>query len=448
MNSSARKLTDKYIIAMLLLFPLWTGLEGYADITRWKFTFFAVFTGIWVALLIFFAVRERARPRCPKAFALLGAAFAVWAAVSALASGFGSRLLLGWHYDGLLPMLLYLAAALGVASYGEWHDYYVNLLAVSVTLCCAVALMQLAGLNPLRLYPDGLDYYDSGVKYSGSFLGTMGNTNVLGSFLCLTCPLFAYTALQRRGRSLWLLAPAALSAAVLALSRSEAGLVGALAALLLGVVYYVNQLGRRRAALMLLAAEAAAVCVFLAFVYFSPPEGGTLYELGELLHGRVRDSFGSSRVAVWREALRLFAARPVLGGGPGSFGLRSTLEFSRYVAESGITLTTRADNAHCEALEYLVDLGLPGCALYLSLAFFVFRRWMRGALPAAGTALLAYFVQGLFSSGTCFVLPIVCIFSGLTAGAGEPLRPGDRAVTGIPTTNAEASAAEERKQHG
>ena len=41
----ARWLTDKYISLMLLVFPLWTGPQGYAAITRAKFLLFALLTG-------------------------------------------------------------------------------------------------------------------------------------------------------------------------------------------------------------------------------------------------------------------------------------------------------------------------------------------------------------------------------------------------------------------
>ena len=152
MKSLARWITDKYICLLLLVFPLWTGFDGYAQITRWKFIFYAVITVIWAVLLIFFAVRRREKPRCPKVFAALLSALLAWAAVSALASEYSVRTLMGWNYDGLLPMALYAVTALGVAAYGEIKKYYVNLLAVSASLCCVVALLQLLGLNPLWLY--------------------------------------------------------------------------------------------------------------------------------------------------------------------------------------------------------------------------------------------------------------------------------------------------------
>ena len=414
MKSLARWITDKYICLLLLVFPLWTGFDGYAQITRWKFIFYAVITVIWAVLLIFFAVRRREKPRCPKVFAALLSALLAWAAVSALASEYSVRTLMGWNYDGLLPMALYTVTALGVAAYGEIKKYYVNLLAVSASICCVVALLQLLGQNPLWLYPEGLDYYDAGIKYAGSFLGTLGNTNILGSFLCICCPLFAFTALFERARRLWLLLPAALCLAVLVLSRSEAGLLGIAAAALIGVPYYVYLNHKRRSFILTVACEAAIVCAALCVLYFTSPEFGTLWEAHEILHGRVQDGFGSSRVAIWREALRLFAEEPLLGGGPGSFGMRSALEFSRFVEETGMTVTTRADNAHSAALTALADLGVPGLLLWCACwAYVLTRRGGAAAAPAA-LCLLSYLAQSLFAIETCFVLPFVCVFSGLS----------------------------------
>lgn len=427
MESLARRVTDIYIRLLLLVFPLWTGLEGYARITRWKFAFYTVLTCIWAVLLVFFAVRERRGPQNPRAFALLAAALAVWAAVSAAASEYGGRTLLGWNYDGLLPLILYVTTALGVAGYGKWRKNYVNLLAVSVSLCCLVALLQLAGLNPLWLYPEGYDYYDAGVRYTGTFLGTLGNTNILGAFLCLSVPLFVFSAAESGGKGLWLLVPAALGTAVIVLSRSEAGLMGLLAAAFAGVPYHVKRKRGGRAFRLVLAAEAALLLAALAALYLIDFGSGTLWEAHEILHGRVQDGFGSSRIAIWREALRLFAERPLLGGGPGTFGLRSTLEFSRFVEETGVTLTTRADNAHCAALSFLTDLGVPGALLWLGGWAYVFRRWLAGAAPAAGTALASYFVQAAFGPETCFVLPLVCVLCGCTASDPGDIRVYDPA---------------------
>ena len=141
--------------------------------------------------------------------------------------------------------------------------------------------------------------------------------------------------------------------------------------------------------------------------------GGTLWELSEILHGRAQDGFGSSRVAIWREALRLFGERPLTGGGPDTFGARSLLDFERYVPETGLTLSTHADNAHSEPLGCLVNLGLVGFAAYAGLVVTALRRWLRGSGPEYGAGLVGYLVQSLFGLGLCLVVPVAWIYMGL-----------------------------------
>ena len=82
-----------------------------------------------------------------------------------------------------------------------------------------MALWQIAGGNPLGLYPNGWRFADAGTLYSGMYLGTVGNTLILGSVLSLAVPVLVYTAVKKRGYDLLLLLPAAM--ALYVLYRSE-----------------------------------------------------------------------------------------------------------------------------------------------------------------------------------------------------------------------------------
>ena len=420
METKARWLTDKYI-CLMLLYPLWTGLDGYGSITRPKFLFFAVVTGIWLAALLCCALFYSCRPSRPDAFRLCALGFMAAACLSAALSGCFRFCLLGSNrYDGLLTLLLYGGIALGVSRWGRFLERYVNLTALAAGLCALVCILQLCRVNVLGLFPEGLDFYDAGTRYSGEFLGTMGNTNVLAAYFCLAIPLLAVSALSSRPlRRVLLLLPAAACLAILIVIKAQSGLVGCLGCALVTIPYYVNYTGQRRAALALLGTFAGLGLLALGAIYFAPPASGTLWELSELLHGRAQDSFGSSRVAIWREALRLFAERPVFGGGPDTFGLRSGLDFTRYVEETGATLATHADNAHCEPLGYLVNLGVLGFAAYAALVFTALRRWLRGACPALGAGLVCYLIQSLFGLGLCLTAPIAWIYMGLICAQND-----------------------------
>ena len=102
--------------------------------------------------------------------------------------------------------------------------------------------------------------------------------------------------------------------------------------------------------------------------------------------------------------------------------------------ETGLTLTAHADNAHCEPLSYLVNLGVLGLAAYAALVLTALRRWLRGSGPEYGAGLVCYLVQSLFGLGLCLVVPVAWIYMGLICsgnrgdgkcrlGEGESLRP-------------------------
>lgn len=412
----ARWLTDKYICLMLLVFPLWTGFGGYASITRSKYLFFLTVTLAWLLGLLLCFIFRGARPPRFRASAWCAACFMAAAALSALLSPYKDGIIVGAsRYDGLLTLLLYGCIFLGVNAYGKFKKRYVNLTAIACALCCAVAFLQLAGYNALGLFPRGLGYYDSGVRYTGAFLGTIGNTDVLCAYLSMCVPLLVFTAARRETkRDLLLFIPAAMGLFTLARSGVAAGAVAMAACVLICVPYYVNhRFGAPALTRAFVWTSVALAAAGLAAVYFWPGESGTLWELKCVLHGDIRDSFGSSRVAIWKESLRLFAERPITGGGPDTFGVRSALGFSRYVQESGLTLSVHVDNAHNEFLNYLVNIGVLGLLPYLALIAVCCAAWLRGSCPAAGCALTGYAAQSFFGLGLCLIVPIAWIFLGL-----------------------------------
>lgn len=460
----AEWLTDKYICLMLLVFPLFTGLRGYADITRSKYLFFVLVTVGWLlmAVLCRLAARRRIRPKPEQYIAL---AFALWACISAAASPYGKDCLVGAsRYDGLATTLLYTGIFLGVSEFGKWRRRYVYLTALSVLGCAAVSLMQAWGSSVL--FPNGYNYYDAGVMYVSKFMGTIGNTNLLAAFLCLTAALCASAAVYGYANGSVLGTAAFLGAVLLSFTESSGGMLalcagwavftpcmaqdgvlpGALAMASLmaaGLAFGAVMGGSMRAAAVaaalcaiLLAAAfvfrsriprekhsravtaALVICAVLGLlcVYFWPGQDGAVYELSQLLRGNLNDSFGSSRIRIWRETLRLVPEWLVFGGGPDTLALRLDLQFSRYFPELGKTLTTFADNAHNVYLGYLVNLGLPGLCLYLALMAVTLRRIFRlggekqGIL---GAALLCAWIENFFGLGLCLVAPVMWVLWAL-----------------------------------
>lgn len=420
----AEWITDKYILAMLLVFPLFTGFAGYRQITEAKLWFFLAATLLWLAGAGGCCLWAGLRPGRPGLAGSLLAGFFLWACLSALCSPYRESVLLGaGRYDGLLTLGLYVLTAMGVSRLGRPRRRYLYAFGLSVGLCCLVGLLQLAGWNPLGLYPQGWGWADRGILYSGAFLGTVGNTVLLAAVLCLAVPLLL-AAVFCRGESPLLLVPAALALFILWRTDSSSGAVALAGGAFLLPARLLPPGQRRRRVLWV---QALVLLAGLVLLYAVPWRSGTVYELSRILRGDFSPGFGSSRLGIWKETLALVPERPLLGGGPGTLALRVDIRFSRFVPETGQTLSTYVDNAHNEYLGFLADLGIPGLALYLgamAATFFSSQRWRGRAVPW-GCALVCYWIQAFFGLGLCLTAPLLWLSWGLflSGGRQEPAIP-------------------------
>lgn len=180
--------------------------------------------------------------------------------------------------------------------------------------------------------------------------GLMGNKNIAASWLILVVFLpvsgFLNPGASRREKIFFGLC-ALLSSGALLLTRSRAGI---LAALVSAGLYYcaVRRVKNRR----IFAAFAAAIAALAAVLLWS----GLLSDV---------------RWPIWRAALGMFADRPLLGWGPGAFGVLFPL-FVRpdYYVTAGASPFN--DFAHSRLLELLAGTGIAGTALYLGAVVWVF----------------------------------------------------------------------------
>jgi len=393
------------------------------------------------------------------------------------------------RFDGLLHTLLCVLIFIGVRIYGRFRPRYAYCLCVSVGICCIVTIIQFTGSNPLKLFPGDFTYYDMGTLYSGEFLGTIGNGNLFSAFLCLCLPVLfglyicgyinefivlpclllggfclfecsvsagklalcvcllaappvLVTESERLKRLLRVLGVFALALGLsvcfsgkmdkrdvlLSFQISKAAeclFAGSVAAFILSCFPLAQNMKAKGLRLLLGGVSVLLLASALLFAYTTKAQEGTVYELSRMLHGEIQDSFGSSRILIWRETLELVSERPLTGGGPGTLPLRLSIEFKRFVAETGKMLHTSVDNAHNVYLGMLVDCGIPALLFYVSAIAVTLINAARkvGSRPASAAVccgLLAYWVQDFFGLGLFIVTPVVWILWGL-AGTTEKL---------------------------
>ncbi len=477
------RITDIYIYIMLFLFPLFTGIEGYANVTLSKFIFFAAVTALWLVAL--FAAVMVSGKRCGSKsqtfvsiFILL---YLLFCCVSAAFSPYKSSVFLGeGRFDGLLTTFLCVGIFIGISLFARPKRTYIYAAAAAVTLNCIVAVLQMLGFNPLHLFPGDYDFYDAGIKYTSTFLGTIGNADLFSAYICLVLPFVCVHYATAEKRPLLLLPTVLLSAFSLFSCEVSGGMLAFAVTVIFAAPFIITDGERLRRALEIalvissavflavsikfydtasvvivdflfsmysaasavfaaitailrfalrkssfsirplrvffsILSAAAVVCGFLA-AYFWKGTEGTVYELSQVLHGNIKDSFGSSRILIWRKTLELVPERLLLGGGPGTLPLRLDVDFSRFVEETGKTLSSTVDNAHNNYLGILVNTGLPALIAYVFGQGVSLARALKTAKPemlCLAFALFCYWVQDFFGLGLFLVSPLMWLFWGL-----------------------------------
>ena len=486
-----------YGFFLLTFFILWVPSTGYSSIVLPKHRLWVGATGLFLLGLVPLVLLQRRAGRLDfgrwsvqdRLPLCLAAGLLVLFCLSAAASSYPSVVWLGnRRHEGFLTLFLYLAVFSSMALWGKLRPAHAIGAALSTFLICALVLVQFFGYNPLGLYPEGLGFHDRGLRYSGEYLGTIGNSDLLSACLTMLCLyLWGTYAVSGSRARLWYLLSGGAAWFALLLSEVSAGPVAVLGCLALCLpVCLAKGLGLRRmgeiGALLALGALGksvlgyqyadgvltffpswgmkswlflAAACLGLAaavvlrrlppgkaypkaswslvlcyvilalavlvMLYRYDGAHTTLQGLSQLLHGNPPSTLGSSRIAIWQEALHMGAEQPLLGGGPDTYQFRSSLIFTRELP-SGQIRRTSVDAAHCEYLNLWVNTGLPSMLLYVGLLASVLlpavKHLRPGTLPLFLPA-LGYAIHALFGISQSLVSPLFYLFLGALAYANR-----------------------------
>ena len=414
------------------LFPLLFG-GTYATLTHDKWIWMLLLTAFTLICFLADCLRRcvsgpRGRQWLPLLPALL---LFAWIGLSAVFSAYPASV--WWlgaspRREGLATQLCYLALFLVFFFSPARREPLLLSLSAGVWVFFGVTILQRAGGNPFGLYPA-----DRSFATHPDFQGTLGNVDMGTGYLCLAASwLFAACPGNRNTRLRLICLSGGMAAVWLILTMQvQFGLLalGALAA------FFLLTLCPRKARLP---AFVLGLAGLLLLVWFWPGESGGLWEAHEVLHGRPRLSFGSSRLGVWFFSLLLAGRQWLFGSGPDTFYPR----FQAFLAEKGLSLPAAQgstplpgtfDTPHNEYLAYLLNNGLPALLLFVALLVSALlplpeaaqKKATEGRIPLwtrlwtdfpafpAQAALAAWAVQAFFSFSVCLVSPLFWVTLGL-----------------------------------
>ena len=420
------KITEIYILLFASIHLLYFGFSGYSHIFDAKKTTFCTisllyFIAVFIAVFVCYD-REKMSIRnflknnvSPTRLCVIF--YMLFTIISALLSDYFPKTLLGIsRFEGAFTISLYCISFLLVSFFPIGKKYLLYVFAVCVTLFSVLCVIQLFSFNPLSLYPKGTNFYDAGVIYTTAFIGTTGNTNLTGAFICTAFPFLAVTMLKTKGKSrVLLLIPLSLLSYIILVMGVDSAIVGVFACVIITLPLLLDF--SKKGIILYIAMLVIVVILLSTFIYFYPPESGFLKEASEILHGNIDESFGSGRIRIWKNVLSEIPDSPIFGKGPDTMKMEKFPPFERFYPARNKVMKTGIDVAHNEPLNILYHQGFAGLIFYLGFIFFTLCNWYRNRknplILALGASVICYFVQSLFTFSMCISAPYFWICAGL-----------------------------------
>lgn len=419
-----------YAVLLPVLLSLSVSRTGYLEVSPVKFAAFYWSSGIYLGLLaalgIFSLVRsllQKKRPgRLPRLTVLQIAAlsYLAFSVLSAVLSPYGTEVWTGFgRWGGAAQIIVSCLCLVCVSFFARPNRWMAYAFGGAILLYGVICVWQVCGGNPLGLYPDGARFGTS--AQAAKFLGTTGSITLGAAFLCMAIPVLFVCALRMKQRLRFvLLLPAALALFVLYKMNVQAGILGLAGGMLASVFVAFPMRRRLRRHLLLFAAGLALAAVLTVFLF--DIGSGSLHELHEMMHGRFEDSFGTSRVYIWRNVLQRLPEKLPFGAGPDTLRFSDIPPFTRYDPVMQEELVTIIADAHCEPLNILYNQGVFSLLSYLVMLGAGFAGWVRNgrakpAVAALGAAAACYAVQSLFGISDNVTTPCFLILLGLLDAA-------------------------------
>ncbi len=414
-------LCTTFIIILMMFFLFYTGEHGFTDLLTAKYSAFKWICGGFIVistLLILEGLLIGSIKLEKTSFLQIAVlVYLLFTWISALLSEHFPKTVVGaTRCEGALTVTIYCLIFLIVSMYGKVHRHMLTVLSVCSVAFGIICILQLYGKNPFWLYPEGYDYFDAHVAYSGEYLGTIGNTDLVAAFLCLLIPIFL-TEIIKFGikRKYYLLLPLAVLTFVLVKMNVLAGIVGILFgyAIIIPVICFKSHRAKRICIIAIIAlAFAALLLIYLVDLPFELP-----HQMHMMMHGSVEGVFGSGRIHIWKSVLERVPKHLLFGSGPDTMAYEDIEPFSRFDETLGITLVSKIDVAHNEYLNVLSQQGILAFIAYMAIVIYTVFKWFKHANKSTaailGSALICYFIQAFFSFSMCITAPFFWVILGL-----------------------------------
>ena len=195
-------ITEGFIIAIIMIFPLCVDSTGFFRILECKYRCFLVINATYIASLIitllYYLLFQKTNLLADIKLNKIHWALISFLGVNVIAtfiSPFFNKynLFVGiGRAEGLISITLYALSFLNITLFGKFKRRYIMYFSASSILINIVSILQYIGFNPFNMYQDGIG------THNVSFIGTIGNVDFVSAIYCilLTVSMSAYIFLE------------------------------------------------------------------------------------------------------------------------------------------------------------------------------------------------------------------------------------------------------------
>lgn len=411
------------LVLLVFLLPLLFTTSTYAFFEPAKLTLLRLITTICLGLYLTklsLSSRLTAKRRpfaFPLFFLIVGGLFSTLTSIDLHTSLWGDI----YRYDGYVSLLAYVFLfylTVDLLRSDKHTELLISTLMFSSAAVSVYGISQSLGHDFIHWNPELVDVT--------RVFSTFGNPVFLAAFLTLIVPVslgFFFKTHLGYPRSLLFASIPVLSLICLFLTRSRAAWLAITASLVIMLVFNPKIIVERKRHCLLLV---VLLLIFvLSITLLSGQTGEVFRQVGNRLASviKISEALGS-RPLIWKTAVRMIEAKPLLGYGFDTFRLGypkyQTADWIRALKENAIP-----DKAHNDLLQVSVGQGLMGLLFYLwFLATFLWKNlqlFIRETEPsrkimASGlfAGIIGYLIQIQFSFSIISVAPLFWLVLGLT----------------------------------
>ncbi|QCX32741.1 hypothetical protein FDN13_02920 [Caloramator sp. E03] len=315
-----------------------------------------------------------------------------------------------YRYEGFLTLICYIIIFFIASSSYTFSKNHLIYLFTSSSLISIYGILQYFGYNLVKVDPIRSKW----VRYVYS---TIGNPNFLGSYLVLILPISIYCFIKSK-KIIYIVTSSLFYSTLLLTNTRSAWLGFGVSFILLAILSLKYKKGLK--SLLLVLFLIFAIALFLNFNKNNALikrfdsiiiDAKTFY-----LNNATSEYSGSSRIFIWKRALKLIQKSPFIGYGPDTFDLVFMSNYrndvKKYIGNIII------DKAHNEYLQIAVTLGIPALFIYLFFLFTILYKAFKNTkkniliIPLL-CSIIGYLIQAFFNISVVSVSPVFWAFLGI-----------------------------------